>query len=77
MRGIIVARGDAWDRDGGLLRHGGGFIKRRREVMRHIKYDSSIDNGFHGSNVQQVQRQGERDGIRSTALRIRVALGIK
>jgi hypothetical protein len=60
-----------------LLRHGGGFIKRRREVMRHIEYDSSIDNGFHGSNVQQVQRQGERDGIRSTALRIRVALGVK
>jgi len=45
--------------------------------MIHIKYDSSIDNGFHGSNDQQVQRQGERDRIRSTALRIGVALGIK
>jgi hypothetical protein len=45
--------------------------------MRHIKYDSSIDNGFHGSNVQQVQRQGERNRIRSTPLCIRVALGIK
>jgi hypothetical protein len=56
MHHVLEARGGVCDsvrrvRFGGCLGTGG------REVVRHIKHISSIDDSFHCSNIQQVQRQ--------------------